>query len=79
MYHSYEIVYGESGPDLGTKVNAKLADGYVPIGGVTVGGGGSEIAYVQAVAKPLLMTAMMLNTAIVPGKEKKKKKKKKDA
>lgn len=69
MYHSYEISHGGTLGELGSAVNAKLADGFVPIGGVHINGS----VYYQAVAKPLMMSAMLLNT--VPVRERKKKKK----
>lgn len=75
MYNSYKTLVAATPLDLDQMVNAALADGFVPIGGVECGEGEPARLY-QAVAKPILMTAMMLNSAIVPGKKEKKKKKK---
>jgi hypothetical protein len=77
MYHSYDVISATNIEALNKAVNAKLADGFVPIGGVEVSDGTGSM--LQAVAKPLMMSAMLLNTVPVKEKKKKDKKKKKNA
>ena len=73
MYSDYEVIQHSNMHELIKTVNKALDAGYVPIGGVDAAGS----AFYQAIAKPRLMTAMVLNSVPVPAKAKKPKKKKK--
>lgn len=76
MYEGYMVIWCGDIKETVKKVNEELAQGYVPIGGIFVEHKDGREFFYQAMAKPKLSTAMLLNTVPVIEKPKKKKKKK---